>query len=173
MKNITAVILNTTLILALIITTLQSCKQSIPVTNRNDELDTLKQFYTNYAKALGSGNYKTVGELYADSGAIIAAHGQIMTMSLDSIKAMYGVNPMPASDFRFDNLHTELLSDSSAMVNAEIFWHMKDSPDTSRILYTAVLLKSAKGWKIRHEHESPDLKTFQQMLKRLKDKGQK
>lgn len=146
---------------------LQSCK---PTTNRDEELNTIKRFYIDYAKALGSGNYKTVGELYTDSGAIIAAQGQIMTMSLDSIKAMYGINPMPASDFRFDNLHAELLSDKSAMVNAEIFWHMKDQPDTSRILYTAVLLKSSKGWKIRHEHESPDLKTVKQMLKRMEDK---
>jgi ketosteroid isomerase-like protein len=148
----------------IIFAALQSCK---PATNRNAELDTIKQFYMDYAKALGGGNYKTVGELYTDSGAIIAAQGQIMTMSLDSIKAMYGINPMPASDFRFDNLHAELLSDKSAMVNAEIFWHMKDQPDTSRILYTAVLLKSEKGWKIRHEHESPDLKTVKQMLKRM------
>ena len=149
---------------------LQSCKPTTVTVNRKAELDTVKQFYSDYAKALGSGNYKTVGELYTDSGAIIAAQGQIMYMSLDSIKAMYGVNPMPASDFRFDNLHAELLSDSSAMVNAEISWHMKDRPDTSRILYTAVLQKSNKGWKIRHEHESPDLKTMQQMMKRMADK---
>jgi hypothetical protein len=60
--------------------------------------------------------------LYTDSGAVITAQEQIMTMSLDSIKAMYGINPMPASNFRFDKLNAELLSDSSAIVNSEIFY---------------------------------------------------
>jgi ketosteroid isomerase-like protein len=137
-----------------------ACKQPNGILEKIKNADEIKIFYVGYEKAITTANYQHLAELYSDRGAIITAHGRTMALSPDSIRLIYTKETMSGSDFRFEKLDVELLGDSSAMVNAVAHRHIKGHADTSRIFYTAVLLKSATGWKIRHEHESPDINTM-------------
>lgn len=132
-----------------------------------NEIDQLKSFYSDYEKAIAKANYKQVGEQYTEHGAILTTYNGTKILSLGALKSFYARIPIPECDFHFDDLQIELLSDNAALVNAIIHCQFKGQADVSKIMYTAVLLKSPHGWKIRHEHESPVFETFKNMLKRI------
>lgn len=129
-----------------------ACKQPRGIVEKIHDTDDVKIFYAVYEKAIANADYKHVTDLYSERGAIIISQGHMMNLSLDSIKSLYLKNPMPESDFRFNDVHVELLGDSNAMVTAIIHRHLKEQTDTMRMMYTAVLHKSKDGWKIRQEH---------------------
>jgi len=131
-----------------------ACKQPRGIVEKIHDADDIKIFYAQYGKAIANADYKHVAELYSNRGAIIISQGHMMNLSLDSIRALYLKNPLPESDFRFEDVHVDFLGDSSAMVDAVIHWHQKEQTDTTKLMYTAVLLKTENSWKIRQEHES-------------------
>jgi hypothetical protein len=49
----------------------------------------------------------------------------------------------------------EVLSRDAVLTTGVIGWvDAPEAPDTTLITYTGLLVRTAEGWKIRHEHES-------------------
>lgn len=137
-----------------------------------NEIDHLKSFYSDYEQLIANADYKQVAERYTEQGAILTTYGETKNLTLDELRAFYARIPSPACDFHFDDLQIEILSDNTAMVNAIMRFQLKNQEEVAKLMYTAVLLKSNQGWKIRHEHESPVFETFKNMLKRMEQTNQ-
>ena len=132
-----------------------------------NEIAHIKSFYLEYENLIATANYKQVAERYSQQGAILTTYGTTKVLSQEEVRSFYAKIPSPACDFRFDDLQIELLNDTAAMVNAIMHCQLKDQPEVAKLMYTAVLLKTPNGWKIRHEHESPVFETFKNMLKKM------
>ncbi len=69
---------------------------------------------------------------------------------------IYGSNWKPPAQFKWHNVHIEALGPRASIVYAQFVW-WTGAGDSVLTSYTGVFVKDGRNWRIRSEHESPDL----------------
>lgn len=152
------------LVFPIIIAGTFSCKNSTPLYSK--EKKEVERFLEKYKQLLQNAKFDSVALLYVDTGFISIGGGDMSIQKIDSIKAFYSRFPKTQNDFQWVNTRIDLLSKNAALVNSLFYWHDKNSPDTTKFSYTGVFFKTNNGWKIMNEHESIDVATLTELIKK-------
>ena len=145
-----------------------SCQNS--ATPFHEERKEVEDFLGIYKQLLQNAKFDSVALLYVDTGFVSLADGKKEVQTIDSVKAFYSRLPKILNDFRWEDTRIDILSKKAALVTSFFYWLDKNSPDTTKQSYTGVFLKTDKGWKIMHEHESLDIATMVKIIKNSENK---
>ena len=113
----------------------------------------IQRFMDDYAVKLVN-KTETVGELYYDSGVVFSGFGRNTFLPFDTIKLMYQRRPKTMDYFKWEDMKIDPLNENLALVTSFFYEHYIGRPDTSRLSYTGLFIRTPTGWKIKHEHES-------------------
>jgi hypothetical protein len=140
---------------------LLACQQKqdpkVPVLPSDDMKGSVHDFMTEYGNLVATGNYDSIPLLYDTLGAITIGNNRMVFEPMDSLKARYHSFGNAKINFRWDSMDVQILDSTIALVTSLFYWNQPPSKDTAKVFYTGVLVKQRGKWKIKHEHESPDL----------------
>ncbi len=143
-----------------------SCQESKKTFSKENE--EIEAFLTQYKNLLKATKFDSVALLYVDSGFVSLADGKREVQTIDTVKAFYSRFPKTPNDFRWEKTRIDILSENAALVTGFFYWEDRNSPDTIKQSYTGVYVKTEKGWKIKHEHESLDFATIAKIISQPK-----
>ena len=114
----------------------------------------LETFMDSYAIMLRNREMDKIANLYYNGDIIISGNGMNRVVSFDSLKAKYLRQSRDTINFKWENIRIDPLTKDKAMITSIFYWNSNDQSDTLKFSYTGMFIKTVKGWKIKHEHES-------------------
>ncbi len=109
------------------------------------------------ARDLTSNNRSALVARYDRRGAFFLGNWGAELILFDSLPTqVYGSDWEPPVEFTWRNVHIEALGPRSAIVCAQFLWRTATG-DSLLTSYTGVFVKDGRNWRIRSEHESPDV----------------
>ena len=122
-----------------------------------DESGPVQAVLDSIARDLTSNNRAALVARYDKRGAFFLGNWGAELVPFDSLpKQIYGYNWKPPVQFTWRNVHIETLGPRSSIVYAQFLWRTA-AGDSVLTSYTGVFVKDGRNWRIRSEHESPDL----------------
>lgn len=144
-----------------------SCQQKEKSQSTEGVKEEARGFMAHYQELLRQSKFDEVATLYHSDGAILTVHGENQFKSLNTIKSEY-TSDMGDSILYFqwgDSLLVDVVKDDVVIVGNTFLAKSNTFPDTVNMLYAAVLVKTDKGWKIKHENEAPDMNTYKKIAR--------
>ena len=122
-----------------------------------DEGGPVQAVLDSIARDLISNNRATLVARYDKRGSFFLGNWGAELVPFDSLPTqIYGSDWKPPVRFTWRNLHIETLGPRSSIVYAQFVWWTA-AGDCVLTSYTGVFVKDGRNWRIRSEHESPDL----------------
>jgi ketosteroid isomerase-like protein len=121
-------------------------------------IEEIKVFMADYADMVRNGRFDEVANLYDERGTYFAGHGDEALFSFQSNKEYYMKREKVTIDFDWQETNIVPAGADDCLVVSKAYEHTAGSKDTVRYAYTALYTRTAKGWRIRHEHESKKCK---------------
>ncbi len=116
------------------------------------------------ARDLTSNNRAALVARYDKRGAFFLGNWGAELVPFDSLSTqIYGSGWKPPVRFAWHNVHVEALGPRSSAVYAQFVWWTV-SGDSILTSYTGVFVNDGRNWRIRSEHESPDLAQLKREL---------
>jgi hypothetical protein len=113
-----------------------------------------RAFYDSYAAALQSHRRGELADFYHPQGATIILNGERNVSTHDEIARRYRERWQGPDFFAFDSLRFEPLGAAHVLVSGAFRWLSRQSADTTRYIYLALLENTSAGPRIRVEHET-------------------
>ncbi len=109
------------------------------------------------ARDLTSNNRTALVARYDKRGAFFLGNWGAELVPFDSLSnQIYGSDWKPPARFAWHNVHIEALGPRTSIVYAQFVWWTAGG-DSVLTSYTGVFVRDGRNWRIRSEHESPDL----------------
>jgi len=109
------------------------------------------------ARDLTSNNRAALVARYDKRGVFFLGNWGAELVPFDSLPTqIYGSDWKPPARFTWHNVHVEALGAQTSIVYAQFVWWTA-AGDSVLTSYTGVFVKNGRNWRIRSEHESPDV----------------
>jgi len=116
------------------------------------------------ARDLTSNNRSALVARYDKRGAFFLSNWGAELIPFDSLPTqVYGADWAPPVQFAWRNVHIEALGPRNSVAYAQFLWR-RATGDSSLTSYTGVFAKDGGTWRIRSEHESPDVDRLKREL---------
>ena len=116
------------------------------------------------ARDLTSNNRAALVARYDKRGAFFLGNWGAELVPFDSLSTqIYGSDWKPPARFAWHDVHIEALGPRTSIVYAQFAWWTA-AGDSSLTSYTGVFVNDGRSWRIRSEHESPDLAQLKREL---------
>ena len=113
-----------------------------------------ERMYQAYGDALTTPRPEVLGSFYHPDGALIVLNGLARRSTREEIDSRYRTAWTAPAFFAWDSLAFDSIGPGQLMVTGNLRWHSQGQPDTSRVIYAALLVAVDTGLAIRFEHET-------------------
>lgn len=113
-----------------------------------------EQMYRAYGEALTTPRPELLSGFYHPDGALIVLDGVAGRYTRQEIDTRYRTAWTAPAFFAWDSLAFDSIGPGQLLVTGNLRWQSKGQPDTSRVIYAALLVAADSGLAIRFEHET-------------------